>query len=259
MRAWKEEEVIYLAENWLKLNDEELARKLNRTVDAIQKKRQSLGLYRDRHKYSVNEDYFCKWSNPMAYILGFTMADGSVSDDYKIDFELKWDDREVLYYIRNQTCPNRPIRELFKYVRNFGKTYHTCRLSFRSKKMVHDLAGLNIVPRKTGKEELPFIPEEYRADYLRGLVDGDGCWYIDRNRLCLSISSGCFEFLNDVNKVLCNYFGSVRKTSCCYELRIRQQKNVMQTAKYMYTNACFSLQRKLDKVLSSRLGKELSI
>ena len=44
------------------------------------------GFNRNRLKYSVNEKFFDKWTSQMAYILGFTFADGNI---YKTS--LAWD------------------------------------------------------------------------------------------------------------------------------------------------------------------------
>ncbi len=54
-----------------------------------------------KSKYTVNEDYFKTWSNNMAYILGFFVADGCITKDLQtIIFVQK--DIEILHNLRKE-------------------------------------------------------------------------------------------------------------------------------------------------------------
>lgn len=51
---WSEEDLNYLKDRWLKYSDRKLAKKLNRTVQAIRTTRRELQLFRSNYKMSAN-------------------------------------------------------------------------------------------------------------------------------------------------------------------------------------------------------------
>ncbi|WP_342456714.1 LAGLIDADG family homing endonuclease [Bacillus methanolicus] len=61
-----------------------------------------------KRRYKLNEDYFKTWSKNMAYILGFFIADGFISNDLQtIGFAQK--EKYILEQIRNELGSNQPI------------------------------------------------------------------------------------------------------------------------------------------------------
>lgn len=129
-------------------------------------------------KYPVNERYFDVWSPNMAYILGFVLADGSVSR-HSLRVEVAKRDIEVLEFIRSELCPTARILHSQKGTAR--------RLNINSVVLVKSLAKYGIIKNKTGKEHINFhIPQELFGDFIRGLFDGDGWVCLRRN----SIESG---------------------------------------------------------------------
>lgn len=203
--------------------------------------------------YPVNHDYFSEWSNNMAYIQGFTMSDGCIDDNNGhniLCYNISNKDRAVLEFIRKELSPNRPFYENSKKELVY--------LSITSKKIVQDLAIYNIIPRKTGKERLPDIPNEFKSAYLLGLFDGDGNIYckehirksgkrfgtirkdFEYRIFCLSE-----DFLNEVNKELCFNYGTIRWNGSCFVLSITKKENIDKIYKFMYShNPEFFLKRK---------------
>lgn len=200
-------------------------------------------------KYPINEDYFKTWSHPMAYLLGFLMADGCVYASGKgqpcLSIHLATKDVNILHYIRDELSPTRPL-----YIKN-----ESCRLKMRSRIICEDLAKHNIVPRKTGKEVLPKIPEEYRPTYLRGLFDGDGhiSHVIDKrdnrnfkNQLTISMSLQSVPFLESVKEQLLQNTGQIHSYPkwSMSRLAIYTTPRIIKTGEYMYSTPGYYLQRK---------------
>lgn len=65
-------------------------------------------------KYAVNENFFDLWTEPMAYILGFIIADGGISN-YNIRIQIHKKDIKFLHYMNEQLSSEYPIRWLNGY------------------------------------------------------------------------------------------------------------------------------------------------
>ncbi|BAC13684.1 hypothetical protein [Oceanobacillus iheyensis HTE831] len=61
-----------------------------------------------KRKYRLNEDYFKTWSNNMAYILGFFIADGTVAKGAQF-VSLAQKEKYILEQIRDELASNQPI------------------------------------------------------------------------------------------------------------------------------------------------------
>lgn len=161
-----------------------------------------------------NEDFFAVWSAEMAYVLGFFIADGSLTVNPRgskyLDFHIT--DGDLLFKIRRSLGSNHKIRE--KVLSCQKKVY---RLQIGSKKMFGDLLKLGVKPRKTGYEKMPNVPNDYFRDFLRGYFDGDGnvwCGYSHKkNRsqptlaLVTVFTSGGEYFLRSIKKLLSERLG----------------------------------------------------
>jgi len=204
-----------------------------------------------------NEDYFKTWSHNMAYVLGFIMADGSVrvTHNYSLSIGLNIKDIEILEFIRNQIFPECKFDYRTKICKN--SISRQVRLRIFSKKIVLDLINLNVIPRKTGKEKLPEIPEEYFSDYLRGYFDGDGCIHSRCRNIkawehTISLVCASKEFLTELQNKLYINIGSIINDSShknpFYRWRFSKRDNVIKFRDYIYKNPGFSLKRKKDKL-----------
>ena len=151
-----------------------------RTRKAIMAQGERLGLKRNRKKprLYVNEDYFKKWSPNMAYILGYILADGCIikgtytgySDSLKFGVQLK--DKDILEKIKKELSSEHSI--------SINK--NAAHLCITSQKIVDNLKCLGITYRKSLKETVPVVPKEYKKDFIRGIIDGDGGISFDKRR-----------------------------------------------------------------------------
>ncbi len=120
----------------------------------------------------VNKNFFKKWSPEMAYVLGFFMADGSISVGKRggAYFSIQIKDNDLLFKIRFALSSNHKIS---KRIHNKNKSVFY-RLQIGSKEMCDDLNNLGIIERKTCRLKLPKVPDEYFGNFVRGYFDGDG-------------------------------------------------------------------------------------
>ncbi len=109
----------------------------------------------------------------MAYVLGFFTADGNMIRNKRgahfISIEIT--DRDILEKIRDVINSNHKI-SIRK--REFPEK-DAYRLQIGSKGMFNDLIRLGMTPNKSKTIDLPFVPEKYFSDFVRGYFDGDGC------------------------------------------------------------------------------------
>ena len=157
----------------------------------------------------VNKDFFKKWSNDMAYILGFFAADGYITINKRGGqfWCLDITDRKLIEQIKVNIDSDHKIsiRE-----RHDGK-YTSYRLQIGSIEMCNDLRDLGYSERKTKSLSVSDVSDRYFSDFVRGYFDGDGhVWsgliHKERKTQTLVISTGftsCSEkFLRRIKKRL---------------------------------------------------------
>lgn len=144
--------------------------------------------------YSVNENFFKSWNSKMAYVLGFTFADGSLSER-TISWEIQGRDAELLKKLDASMNSNYPIKltKKNKYVR----------LRISNPRIIKDLRkfGLSKIKRL---REFPRIPENQLNHFIRGFLDGDGWIALQKEKLeiCVGFSSSNHKFLKNLIDVL---------------------------------------------------------
>lgn len=202
-----------------------------------------------RRIYHVNETYFDTWSQDMAYVLGFTMADGCVrSDAPTLCYHLHGQDVAILEFIRQQLEAGSPVR-----LSRRG----TARFSVTSRRMCNRLANLGVVPVKTGREQMPDVPVKFLPSYLRGVFDGDGSISVrprseGRTARQWGICSASYQFLIDLQRV-CGFegVGKVRTGHSAsgrpiFNWHVQVKQDILKLASYMYSISGFRLSRKLE-------------
>ncbi len=156
---------------------------------AIMAQGERLGIKRKRDKprIRVNENYFKKWSANMSYLLGFILADGCIiQGTYKgysdsLKFGVQFRDQDVLEKIKSE----------LKSEHKLSQNKNAVHLCITSQEIVNDLKRLGIIYRKSLNEIVPKVPSKYAKDFIRGIVDGDGSLWLDKNNYpTLSVAGG---------------------------------------------------------------------
>ena len=144
-----------------------------------------------KQKYEINKDFFKIWSSDMAYILGFSCADGNVHE------------RTLAWELTDKHISNLKLLKSFnKAMRSnypIKKRKNSYRLRVSNSYLIEDIKKLGIIPNKKKILKFPHVPKRYLSHFLRGFLDGDG-WVVTRIRkngakeICAGFSNGSKEF-----------------------------------------------------------------
>ena len=192
------------------------------------------------------EDYFSIIDTPeKAYLLGIIQTDGSVRITNKNAALTITQHKDYAWYIEDMLL-------------NFSdKVCNTkdrnCRqLQIGSKTIVNDLINLGIVPNKTKVQTddnintfWSSIPEEFKGDFIRGCIDGDG--YVTfftqksaKNESCnigfCSIKEILIDKIIEFINTKFNYRCGKNKDGDVYKLYITDREKAIKIGTYLYTN-----------------------
>lgn len=135
-------------------------------------------------KYPVNIHYFDVIdSYSKAYILGFIAADGALvkgtsTSSTSLTITVKYEDRAVLYFIKNQLQDiNRRLLEI-RRKSSFDRTkeIHHIRYTISKRPIINALRKYGITENKSLSMDniLCNMPMKYRNAFIIGYFDGDG-------------------------------------------------------------------------------------
>ena len=262
-KLWTKEETNILKKNWDKVHRiKELIPLLpTRTLESIALKGWKMKLSNRNHfkganpNPSVDQDFFKKWSDNMAYILGLLAADGylnSTGRQHRIGIGLIRSDIKLLQDVRD--CIGKKL--------NIYYSENNAVFSFGCKEIFNDLIKLGITPRKSFTLKFPKVPNKYLSHFIRGYFDGDGCLCIQnkfehkRNRFQITIVS-TESFLKvskkKIQKILNIYISEIKKDrkSDIYTFVMCSQ-NALKFADWMYKDSNLKLDRKYKKYLEAK-------
>lgn len=147
-----------------------------------------------KREYQLNEDYFKIWSNNMAYILGFFVADGLVDKDNQL-ISIAQKEKEILEKIKIELGSDQPLKQ--------NKNTGVFMLNLNSKIMKNDIINLHgIMPNKSLDVKFPYVPEEYLSHFIRGYFDGDG--YVNYEKHVVNFVGGSIIFMKSLVETLEN-------------------------------------------------------
>lgn len=255
---WKKDEETTLRNNFSNSSRKKLLDILpKRTWKAICRKAERMNIKRIDYIRSLkpkNHDFFKKWSEEMAYILGFITADGCIAKNkysYKLYFSIHEKDKDLLEKIRKILAP----KNKYSYYKK-EKMYH---FSFTSTEMYNDLMKLGITPRKTFSVKPPQVPKEFIRDYLRGYIDGDGCINIFKRKDSkkempalriignMEISKYIRSTFNKVANSKLNIYKTYSKYGNEMDNLLYTCKNAVKILDFLYENSTIYLDRKYKK------------
>lgn len=195
-------------------------------------------------KYKHNEEFFNTWSNDMAYILGFIMADGSVyknTRSFRLKISIHEKDKEILEFIRDKISPEQSIKKIKNKIKN-GFSAHVM-LTVVNSHMCKKLIELGVVQNKTYNCKWKKIPKKYIPQFLLGYFDGDGSIYKKGKGFEFVIDVKKIKYLTELRKHTLK-LGAISKGHGTYRWRIGSNKELLQMKNYLYSNHTFCLKRK---------------
>ncbi|WP_446663275.1 LAGLIDADG family homing endonuclease [Geobacillus sp. CCR] len=201
-----------------------------------------------KRKYKLNEDYFKTWSKNMAYILGFFIADGFVSNDFQtIGFAQK--EKYILEQIRDELGSNQPLYQ--------NKQTGVYMLYLNSKVMKNDLMEIHgVTPNKSLDIKFPYVPEVYLNHFIRGYFDGDGNIY-SRGYL-VSFVGGSLDFMTVLEHHLKARGFDVYLTKKEKHIRLYMsgRKNIKEFYDWIYHDKGLYLKRKFEAFPDKNMDAE---
>lgn len=206
----------------------------------------------------INIDYFQKIdTKEKAYILGFLLADGCLTENKGISCAVALVDEIIIDFISEQTGAHKRV-----YTTMDIKTrrFPNATFSINIKQINNDLHKLFGGYLKEDRH-IPRIKKELESYMILGLFDADGCITFgkrkDRNRLWQKISfTSKLNILAGIQNILLKQDISTKiykkKDSDCYILDICDKKKVVLFLDYIY-NDLVVLDRKYNKAQALRL------
>lgn len=134
--------------------------------------------------YSLNQNFFDEINEKSMYWAGFIAADGCISKkDYRLSIGLASKDKSHIEKFQNDIGFNGPIFDLETdpyFINARKEKYYRSSISIISKNICKKLKKFNIVPRKSLIYDMPkwLIEHPLINHFIRGYIDGDGCYYI---------------------------------------------------------------------------------
>ncbi len=139
--------------------------------------------------------------------------------------------------------------------KNKGKVNQAYQIQFANRNFYDFLLSIGLTQNKSLTLGALKIPPQYFVDFLRGVIDGDGCirsWIHPTNKKeqwSLRIFSGSPEFINWLSsetEQLLNVFGKIHKNANNTWVLKYGKMAARQIAKQCYYKNCFGLGRKIE-------------
>ncbi|MDP3792160.1 MAG: LAGLIDADG family homing endonuclease [bacterium] len=197
------------------------------------------------------------WSSNLAYAIGLLTADGCLNKDGRH----LWFSSKDLEMITNLKKSLNLKNKIGKYARGGEKEKRYFCITFGDIYFYKFLITLGLSPAKSKTINSVNIPRDYFCDFLRGLFDGDGCFYSYWDKrwpnsfsFKYSIASASLNFIKWLREILTNYYGVkgyIHKGAGVYNLEyVKGDSRKLSEVMYYNKNILY-LSRKYDKITSS--------
>lgn len=200
-------------------------------------------------KYNVNHTYFDNIdTEEKAYWLGFIMADGCV---YKQENTYRFQVNLSTIDINHLEKLNKAVDSTYKVISKDYRGDLISSLRYNNKEFCESLIKQGIVPRKSGREQIPqSIPENLLRHFIRGYFDGDGCLYIypDNKRATLSFVSS-LDLVSNIKTIIESIEGYVAPKAIvqrgkAYYIQVSNLDTISKMYEYLYKDCTIFLDRK---------------
>lgn len=183
----------------------------------------------------------------MAYFLGFFWADGYIRKQTELIIEITEEDGLKLQSIFNKVS----MFKIYKRIRINRKPQMSFVLYNPS--VAELFKNLGKYPKSIESHEkiLNYIPQDYHIWFFRGLIDGDGCFYINQNNKAMIQFSITNSYYFDWD-FLQNYF--IENFQCNCQIKRRSHKNNTYHSSIIRLCGKTNVQRLISKLYSETDG-----
>lgn len=203
-----------------------------------------------KRQSDLNVNIFSEMTNRSAYWLGLIASDGNLSDTdktktYRIVISLQQQDSYL-------------IEEFKKDLNSKNKLMardNQIEFKVNNEKIYKDLLYYNVTPKKSLTLKFPTnLEEKYISHFVRGVFDGDGSIYFDKNsknkKPRFSIC-GSLDLLEHIQDYMIEELGinktKIRKVGNIFEIRYGSKEAIKKIGKWMYNDADIYMKRKKEK------------
>lgn len=190
-------------------------------------------------QHSVNERFFDEWSSDMAYVLGFVLTDGNISGNTLTISQKESEPLEAIAEMMGADC--KPYKS--------GNIYA---IGIYRKSIVESLARLGIAEKKSLVVGLPEVPGEYLADFIRGVIDGDG--WVHAKGYVVTITSGSEAFANQLTERLkaAGFPFRANHDGYAYRIKLSGKNEVKRLGAWLYADpSAFYIANKRNRMLQT--------
>lgn len=193
-------------------------------------------------KYKVNEDFFKEWSHEMAWVFGFFVADGYITEEnHQLGFTQKYDD--ILKIIASYMDADLNIQ--------YSDNRVPC-LIINSKIMKQDLVKMGVTNNKSFDMPFPYVPKVFLPSFIRGIIEGDG--WVDSKGYGVNITTGSSRLADGLKSVFTDWelFSEIKSeisdnNNTIYRVWVKGKNDVLKLSEIIYStpvdNDCFEYKR----------------
>lgn len=238
-----------------------LAKRFKISIGSLEKHLYKYNIHIPLH-HSSDHNFFSRETEEAYYWAGFIAADGCViNNNLKINITAS-DKLHLEQFKKDLQCTQKittlPAREV-----RFGErkiiSKESVAIEITSQQIIKDLKEkFNIVPNKS---LIYSIPQNLHRNilirhFIRGLIDGDGSWYIsvcgrqkNKVRLKLTGTKDVCEFVHGefkTNNLISNDFYPQKGNGNFWEINFQSDHSLIKIRNFLYKDATRFLQRKFD-------------
>lgn len=136
------------------------------------------------YNYYTDHTYFDNIDTPSkAYVLGYLIADGSITQHHSIRLEAAERDREIVEYVSSQICSNAKI-----HISDRGEKGRFVYCYIGASDMYSSMSKWGLIRKKQGANlHFPQLGDGLMPYFIRGYFDGDGSVFVTGGNIKVSI------------------------------------------------------------------------
>lgn len=241
----------------------EISKVLNIDIQTLRDNLREYGYKNNNIDYGLDKNYFkIINSKEKAYFLGLIMADGNIRHSHKTGinrgFEICLKEKYILDRLKSSI--NTRCNVCKKYVMYKGEKRLYYMLSVNDVDFVDNLMKCGCVPRKSLVIEYPsknIVPDEFKYDFIRGYIDGNGHLGIPKKDSVFMIFSlnSTKQFLECMIEEFNLKKNMIRKINGIHEYRLCSKNELIYFFDKVYDDTDLYLHRKHDIYKFCRLSR----
>ena len=239
----------------------EMQQKFNETfADSINKNYViNISNHKQNLKKNIDQDYFNAIdSSNKAYILGLLYSDGCLHKRNRVcTLALQERDKSILEKINIEMQNESKISLIPNNIKNKNQQNQYC-IYMYGRQIYESLIMHGCHPAKSLTLDFPCnLPMELYKDFMRGMLDGDGCIRYYENNSCIKVSlvstpqfcEKAMLLIETILKINC-YIIKNKRAETNVELYISGKNQVLKFLDWIYKDAELYIDRKYEKYLS---------